>query len=55
MILPNSGVGKKNWWLFTSERDVLLFDRERNELKNSFTKKKLTDVAKFLLNTVCRA
>ena len=35
----------------TSERVVLLFDPERNELKNSFTKKKFTDVAKFLLNT----
>ena len=39
----------------TSERVVLLFDPERNELKNSFTKKKLTDVAKVLLNTVCWA
>ena len=34
----------------TSERVVLLFDPE-NELKNSFTKKKFTDVAKFLLIT----
>ena len=33
----------------TSERVVLLFDPEKNELKNSFTKKKITDVAKFLL------
>ena len=38
---------KKN----TSERVVLLFDPERNELKTSFTKKKFTDVAKFLLIT----
>ena len=35
----------------TSERVVLLFDPERNEFKNSFTKKKFTDVAKFLLIT----
>ena len=35
----------------TSERVVLLFDPERNELKNSFTKKKFTDVAQFLLIT----
>ena len=35
----------------TSERVVLLFDPERNELKNSLTKKKFTDVAKFLLIT----
>ena len=35
----------------TSERVVLLFDPERNELKNSFTKKKFTDVAKLLLIT----
>ena len=35
----------------TSERVVLLFDPEKNELKNSFTKKKFTDVAKFLLVT----
>ena len=35
----------------TSERVVLFFDPERNELKNSFTKKKYTDVAKFLLIT----
>ena len=35
----------------TSERVVLLFDPEENELKNSFTKKKFTGVAKFLLIT----
>ena len=34
-----------------TERVVLLFDPERNELKNSFTKKKFTDVTKFLLIT----
>ena len=39
----------------TSERVVLLFDPEGNELKNSFTKKKFTDVAKFLLITECWA
>ena len=36
---------------YTSERVVLLFDPERNELKYSFTKKKFTDVAKFSLFT----
>ena len=35
----------------TSERVVLLFDPEKNEFKNSFTKKKFTDVAQFLLIT----
>ena len=35
----------------TSERVVLLFDPEKNELKNFLTKKKFTDVAKFLLVT----
>ena len=35
----------------TSERVVLLFDPEGNELKNSFTKKKFTDVAQFFLIT----